>query len=205
MIRIAVSTPQAISNHSNPGVIDYLHTKVENSETHCKPTAKETFPQSVRSKDPPLPFATMPSRAGNDTGQLVRNCEAVEEKTRRAQPSTTTVIRIERGTHGFCRGVQKQRSNETSPQDVGKRPCTYRCRSESTLGKSEKTAKGRFNCAGSQARQANAVGIGSSQDRGGSTGEVGEGEAAKENGITHFAQLSHNTDRSCLLHSIQPQ
>jgi hypothetical protein len=48
------------------------------------------------------------------------------------------------------------------------------------MGKSQGTTEGRSNCEA----QTNDVGFGSSQDCCGSTGEVGQGQAGKESGLT---------------------
>jgi len=48
------------------------------------------------------------------------------------------------------------------------------------MGKSQRAAEGRSNCE----TQTNCVRVGSSQDCGGATGEVGEGQAGEESGLT---------------------
>ena len=59
--------------------------------------------------------------------------------------------------------------------DAAIRPRSDRSRSKSTVGESQSTAEGCSNCEGSKARQTKDVSIGSSQDRSGATGKVGQG------------------------------
>ena len=120
--------------------------------------------------------ATLPP-LGVTNGELVWDCEAVEEGTR---PSATETIRIECGTGNFCRGLPRPKRNQSTREDFSQRTRPDRGRSESAMGKSQRAEEGRSNCEA----QTNDVSVGSSQDCCGSTGEVGKGQVAEESCLT---------------------
>jgi len=104
------------------------------------------------------------TRGGNDIGELVWGYEAVEKGT---WSSTATAIRIERSTGGFRGGLPGPKWNQITPEDVSQRTRPDRGCPESTVGQSKKRAET------SQAWQTNHVGVGASQDRSCSKGEMG--------------------------------
>jgi hypothetical protein len=81
------------------------------------------------------------------------------------------LIGIECGTGGFCSSLPGPRRNQTTPEVVSKRTSQHCSRPESPLGESE--GEDEYYEDG----QTNNVSLGSSQDRGGSKGEMGQGQS----------------------------